>query len=68
MKLHRLVGVGAAACVYAAEWEGRQVAVKLMHPTQAHAGAFARWAPAVEWGTWGRAVGPLRCVKSQSIN
>lgn len=42
VKLQRLLGVGAAGCVYEAEWEGRQVAVKLMHPSSADQGAFSR--------------------------
>lgn len=44
MKLQRLLGTGAAACVYEAEWEGRQVACKLMHPSTTDAGAFHRCA------------------------
>lgn len=43
VKLGRLLGAGAAACVYAAEWRGQQVAVKLAHPSSADPKAFARY-------------------------
>ena len=44
--MNRLLGVGAAGCVYAADWEGQQVAVKLLHPTSADQKSFTRCAPA----------------------
>jgi len=45
VKLGRLLGAGAAACVYAAEWRGQRVAVKLAHPSSADPKAFARHVP-----------------------
>lgn len=42
MQLGRLLGAGAAGSVYAAEWRGLQVAVKLMHPAADDMHAFAR--------------------------
>jgi predicted Ser/Thr protein kinase len=43
VKMSRLLGVGAAGCVYQAEWEGQRVAVKLLHPTSADQKSFARY-------------------------
>ncbi|KAI3435572.1 hypothetical protein D9Q98_001637 [Chlorella vulgaris] len=40
--MSKLLGVGASGCVYAATWEGQQVAVKMLHPTTVDEGAFAR--------------------------
>lgn len=42
MRLGALLGVGGAACVYEAEWEGRRCAVKLLHPSSADARLLAR--------------------------
>lgn len=46
--MSRLLGVGAAGCVYAAEWEGQRVAVKLLHPTSADQKSFTRCALACQ--------------------
>lgn len=69
VKLGRLLGAGAAACVYAGVWRGQPVAVKLAHPSSADPKSFARCAP-VEWmafGAWrqGRRVlhGSARCLQ-----
>lgn len=43
VKLGRLLGAGGAAYVYAAEWEGRHVAVKIPHPSAANLKALSRW-------------------------
>lgn len=47
VRLGRLLGAGASACVYEAEWRGRQVAVKLAHPSTADPRSFARCATGV---------------------
>lgn len=54
VKLGRLLGAGAAACVYAGVWRGQPVAVKLAHPSSADPKSFARCAPGLwmAFGAW----------------